>query len=360
MEIEIFERMHQFDELASTWDAIHAKDENAHLFVSWRWLRMCFELSSDLWCVLAAKRSKDQEYVGFFPLTIKQITCCNIGRAYHICMGVKPFSEYTGFFCHPEYQATVLAFFADFLKRELHWEYCHLADVVDPRLDGFLDSFTNSEYTLIERSSLDCPRIRLASTWEEYLRNSLNRRSRRALRQTMRKLESIEGFHVSTASADNLAFHIETLLKMWQARHGKTSMDVVHHRRLLKAAFFSGNLWLKLAWSNNTPVVGLAIFEDPVDKVYYTFLTAYNPEFAKISPGLAMFGYAIREAITKGYKYFDLLRGAPEYKISRLGGESRSATSVVLRHRYAKFRSILNRLQNRSLFKHDLKRSATR
>ncbi len=344
MRVEIIDRWAEFDALTGAWDDLYAADEQAHLFVSWRWLRTCFQLLPYRWFVLVARRAADDSAVALLPLTSWRTGWWRVGVTRHLQMGGKPLSEYTGFLCHPDHESAALQAFARVILDDLGWEYLHLDDVMDARLDRFLNCFQGTSCTIKQRSSLPCARIQLAPSWEGYLQDSLGRESRRTLRKTLRKFEALEGLCMSRVGPEDLDRQLDTLLAMWQDRHGKSEAALERHRRFLHETFAAGHLWLSMAWVGEIPVAGLASFIDPVKKSLYTYLTAYNPRFAEVSPGLAIYGETIREAITDGIQYFDFLRGAPDYKTTRLGGTVRPAETAILAHGQPWLRSLRNRL----------------
>ena len=136
-------------------------------------------------------------------------------------MGGKPLSEYTGFLCHPDHETTALQAFARVLLDDLGWEYFHLDDVMDSRLDRFLSCFQGSSCAIKQRSSLPCARIQLAPSWEQYLQDSLGRESRRTLRKILRKFESLEKLCMTRVGPEDFDRQLDILLAMWQDRHGR-------------------------------------------------------------------------------------------------------------------------------------------
>jgi CelD/BcsL family acetyltransferase involved in cellulose biosynthesis len=48
----------------------------------------------------------------------------------------------------------------------------------------------------------------------------------------------------------------------------------------------------------------------------YFYLSGFDPEFEKISPGTILIGHAIERAIEEGHRAFNFLRGSEPYKYS--------------------------------------------
>ena len=89
-----------------------------------------------------------------------------------------------------------------------------------------------------------------------------------------------------------------------------------------------GSLWLAVSWAGDQPLAALAGFVDPAKKTMYSFMSGYNVEFDKLSPGRVLDGYSIRYGIEQGYQSYDYLRGDSGYKYS-LGGQERFTQSLV-------------------------------
>lgn len=333
MQIVAVENPVQISALETAWNEAYAQDEQAHLFCSWSWQQICRRMiTTRRWFVLAGRQGDDAPFIGFLPLAIEVSGWHRIGTIRHLHLGGKPISDYTGMVCVPGAEGPFLTACAAFLQHELAWDCLHLHDLMDHRITDFVAGFGGDRTRQIAYRSVDCPYIRLDGDWEDYLKNALSWEPRRTLRKKLRRFGALDGLRYSDPSAADLDLHVETLLRLWQIRHGKSDASLIRNRDLLRAAFTQGHLWLRLAWLGDTPVCGLAAFVDPLKKAFYCFMTAYDPAFRKHSPGLVLYGLAIREAIARGYRHFDLLRGAADYKMTRLGAELRTAVSADLQN----------------------------
>jgi len=345
MHVDLIDKATVFESLEANWNSVYASDPNAHIFDSWSWLRFWLEISEYDWIILGARPNNNNPYVAFLPLAHSVAQWHKIGLSRSLYLGGPPFADYAGFISQSDQGTAPLSSFARFIQQNLCWEYFFLSDVLDPRLDYFLRCFSGGDFVLEHQKSLPCPRIFLPDSWETYLQNFLSKKARFHLRKSIRELEKLDSLNVTKAEKATLEDHIEPLLAMWQTRHKNKPAHILNkYRRIFQKTIAADLLWLKIAWSGNTPVAGLAGFIDPIKKGFYGFMTAYNPEYGKISPGKALFGYAIREAIENKFTIFDLLRGGDEYKTSRLGARELMATSSILVHRNPQLRSLSNKL----------------
>jgi CelD/BcsL family acetyltransferase involved in cellulose biosynthesis len=334
MHIEIVESRDEFDALEARWTEVYLGDAQAHLFTSWSWLRICREMTPyGRWFVLTGRNRSGGEIVGFLPLAIVETDWHRYGKIRHLHMGGKPISDYTGMVCVPGAEHSFLTACATYLQHRLTWDCLHLHDLMDSRITDFIEAFGGKSARRVAYRRVDCPYITLEGDWDAYLKNSLSKEPRRTLRKKLRRFQTLAGIRLTEPNTTDIEVQVEALLRLWQARHGKSDGSLMRNRHLLKAAFARNHLWLRVAWMADRPVCGLAAFVDPLKRAFYCFMTAFDPAFEKHSPGLVLYGLAIRDAIERGYRHFDLLRGAPDYKLTRLGAMLRQAESVDLQYR---------------------------
>jgi CelD/BcsL family acetyltransferase involved in cellulose biosynthesis len=60
----------------------------------------------------------------------------------------------------------------------------------------------------------------------------------------------------------------------------------------------------------------LSVFYDRPKKTAYAHVTGYDTRFRKLSPGTALFIWAIRDAIKERFKVFDFAQGLDAYKLA--------------------------------------------
>jgi CelD/BcsL family acetyltransferase involved in cellulose biosynthesis len=72
----------------------------------------------------------------------------------------------------------------------------------------------------------------------------------------------------------------------------------------------------------------LVSFSD--DQGIYLYNSSYDPHLAEASPGIAIVGTLIEQAIAEGLPRFDFLKGAETYKF-RLGAEARPLYRITSR-----------------------------
>lgn len=172
MQVEIINSINQFDQLEKNWNNVYAEDPHSQIFLSWSWLRGWLEVINHKWFILAIKPKSDSAYVGFFPLAIRSLqwgnlNIFNIYRALQTC--AHPVADYTGFICLPEYEEDALKNFASYIHHNLEWDVFHIKDIQDPRINVFVEHFSQSDFQNTTNPGATCPYIPLPDEWEQYL-----------------------------------------------------------------------------------------------------------------------------------------------------------------------------------------------
>ncbi|MDQ5815543.1 MAG: GNAT family N-acetyltransferase, partial [Actinomycetota bacterium] len=85
--------------------------------------------------------------------------------------------------------------------------------------------------------------------------------------------------------------------------------------------------WLRLDFLEigGRPVASTFGFE--LEKRFYLYNSAYEPEARRSSPGLMLVGELVNEAIDRGFERFDFLRGPERYKY-QLGAQALPLNNV--------------------------------
>jgi CelD/BcsL family acetyltransferase involved in cellulose biosynthesis len=328
VEITRLDELAQLDEVRDDWEAAYAADANAHVFVSWRWLRAWIDSARPRWLALAARAPGAERYRAFFIFRTRAQRSGRFHVQRELYLGGRPHADYTGFVCAPEIEAEALTAAADFVRQRLAWDSLRLEEVMDPRLDRFLAAVRGrADLTMSEPVS--CPYIALPETWDAYEQSCLSAKARKHLRYYTRKVEGLDGFQATVAGPETVDAHLDALLTFWQARWNR---ETDGYRRLLRACFDRGGLWLGGLWQADAPIALLAAFPDESRQVFAYFMSGFNPAYADLSPGKVMVAHSLRYAVEHGYQTFDFLRGDEGYKFS-FGAAERFTQTARLERR---------------------------
>jgi len=332
--ISTISSLSEFSNLRPAWNRIFNLDGQATIFLSWSWLRGWLEVTPFSWMILAAQKDTNGHPVSFLPLATREIIS-NPGmkKTTIIQMAGNPQADYTGFLCIPGYEKIALAAFGEKLKAMNTWNRIDFSDVKDDRLDYFLQHFGRDKYSIETRDGTCCPILPLVSSWEEYKCNLLSGGTRRSLARKMRQLKSLPGFKITGLNSNDKDQQIDALLDPWDLRWGDGSKDMRRQFRVLhKQSNDSGILWLEVMWERNIPIAALSAFLDNRHQAFRFYISGFNTQYSKFSPGKLIVLHAIQQAIKMKYRFFDFMRGAEPYKYS-FGAQDRFNRALSIYHK---------------------------
>ncbi len=178
-----------------------------------------------------------------------------------------------------------------------------------------------------------CPRVELPGQFEAYIA-SLHKHERHEVRRKIRHLEAagdVSFESVTGPGASGPAFQrFLDLMRLSRA-------DKEEFLGPQRVAFFQdlartfGDLEIARLGTltlDGREVAMVFCFED--ETATYLYNSGYHPQFAHLAVGLLSKVYAIRDAIERGKRVFDFLRGDEDYK-RHLGGVPREILTLRLR-----------------------------
>lgn len=161
-----------------------------------------------------------------------------------------------------------------------------------------------------------CPVVELPGTWEAYL-GQLSGKDRHELR---RKLRRAEGARPRVEVARTPAA-VATLMDSFLALHRKSRagkarfMDAAMEaffRRLGHAVAEAGWAALWLLWLDDQPAASVFCLEYAGTVGLYN--SGFDPAARALSPGVVLIARTIQDAIARGFRRYDFLRGEESYK----------------------------------------------
>jgi CelD/BcsL family acetyltransferase involved in cellulose biosynthesis len=204
------------------------------------------------------------------------------------------------------------------------WDLLELSPVEsgDPGLKELVAQFAERGHTVHQRPGMDCWRIELPSSWDEYL-EMLSSSRRKKIRQSLRRdFDTGKAqTHLLTSSAD-----VERCFEMFVDLHQRRRRSLGQpgcfasrkfsefHREIIRRFLALSKLRLMWTQFEGRPVA--AEYDLVGGEVVYYYQTGIDPDLADLNPGsLEMIG-SLKGAIEQGYRSFDFLRGDEAYKAS--------------------------------------------
>ncbi len=163
--------------------------------------------------------------------------------------------------------------------------------------------------------------VPLGATFDDYLQG-IGKKQRHEIRRKRRRYEEEVGrvLHETHRQVDWAFDEFLRLHRLSAGEKGKF-MDGRHERVFRRLASTPG--WrLDMLRIPDTDRAAACLLSYSDDEGLYLYNSAYDPDLAAASPGIAIIGTMIETAIDEGLPRFDFLKGAEEYKF-RLGAEAR-------------------------------------
>lgn len=179
-----------------------------------------------------------------------------------------------------------------------------------------------------------CPGVDLPASFEAFIA-SLPKHDRHELRRKLRNFEAAGAAAFERLTGDAVAARLGLLFELMRASSPAkaaflTPAMETFFRALAREFAPRGQLALGLTTLDGRPAGVTLTFE--FGGTVFLYNSGYDPALAHLAPGLISKAWAIRDAIERGVRRFDFLRGDEEYK-RRLGGQPRQLLRLRLEDR---------------------------
>lgn len=314
LQLERIRTVAELDRARDAWHSLYAADPGRHLFLSWSWLRAYLPAGRYRWSVLALRDG--EELIAVLPLALSGFPTPGLSIDRELHLGANPAGDYTGMLCRPEREEEALDAFAAAVA-EMGWENFNLADTVGPRMQRLARRIAQrvaGSYAELSREA--CHAIALPESWERYLAENLNAKSRKNTLRAMRRIAELPGYRITEATASDVDLHLDAVLALKQARFGGNLGRLrARYARFFRNCFETGTLRIFAMWDGERPISAAAVFVDRETRTFCSYMRGHAAAYAGLGPGRAMVGHLIKRAIEEGYARFDFLRGGETYKL---------------------------------------------
>ncbi len=314
------------DDLAPEWAVLHARIDGATPFTHPAWHQVWLRHFGDACAPVFLSFRLGDELVGAAALDPSGDVARQLGD-HNVC-------DYAGVLALSGYEQSVALGLLEWLMED----YTPALELWGVPEDSSLRSAFAAvaprfNWSYGETPEAIAPGVDLPGDFEAFVA-SLPKHDRHELRRKLRNLDAAGSVSYEVATtASEIAPQIDGLLEMM-----RTSRDA-------KAAFLTPGMEaffrdlgatfgaLGMARLSTLRLDGQAVartfsFENATTEFLYN--SGFDPEFAHLAVGLASKAYAIEDAIRRGKKRFDFLRGDEEYK-RRLGGVPSRIYTLSLR-----------------------------
>jgi CelD/BcsL family acetyltransferase involved in cellulose biosynthesis len=315
------------------WRELLNTDPNRHVFATPEWNRLWWEefgAGNDL-RLLTMRRNND--VVAIVPL----YRTSEDERMIFRFVGGIDLTDYLGPICSEADRDEVAGTLVDWLaSTDLEWDEfdAHNMPVPFGFAEFLAEKVDRSDLGLILDQEDTSAVLPLPGDWEGYLA-SLESKDRHELRRKRRRLgrDHPDGRYRTTTS-DTLDADLKVFIDMHRGAEGMKG----HFMRSEIATFFERIArafmpleWLRMDFLEIADRAIASTFGFVLDDVFYLYNSAYEPDAARLSPGLMLVSELVKESIDKGLRQFDFLRGPERYKY-QLGSQALPLNNVrVLR-----------------------------
>jgi CelD/BcsL family acetyltransferase involved in cellulose biosynthesis len=264
-------------------------------------------------------------------------------------------SDYVSVLCYPAAEAVVVEALAEYLVENalsddpagLHWDLLELdgVDAEDPTVADLVNSLSASGCTVHRRPGMNCWQLELPVDWDSYVA-SLGKNMRRDVRRLERELLHTDRVTLhSIARLDELPEAMNILVELHQRRRQMLGEEgcfasarfLGFYRDVVPELLLRGQVqfyWLEL---DGRPVA--AEFQLVGNGMLYFYQAGVDPAAMEHQPGKLINVAILRQAIERGYRGFDFLRGDEPYK-ARFGARPRPSVEfrVIPRRAVAQLR----------------------
>ncbi|HWC13982.1 MAG TPA: GNAT family N-acetyltransferase [Actinomycetota bacterium] len=305
------------------WRSLLEQDPNRQLFAYPEWNRAWWEEFKTGKDLLLMTMTRGSDLVAIVPLYRR----IDEGRKLLRFVGGIDLTDYLGPICALEDRGEVADALVDWLATtDVEWDELDahsmpvplgFAEFLVERADarGFAFRIEQEETAAV---------LPLPSDWETYL-SSLDKKERHELKRKRRRLEREHpDAAFRTATAETLEADFQTFVDMHRGAEGHKGHFMrpevaTFFRRLADATMPLGWLRLDLLEIGGRAVASTFGFE--IERKFYLYNSAYEPDAARLSPGLVLVSELVKRSIQDGLELFDFLRGPERYKY-QLGAQA--------------------------------------
>lgn len=323
MKIEPCNNESIFATLGEEWNALLARSRSRLIFLTREWLQTWWNVyhPGELWVLVG--RDEDGTLAGIAPWFIStqdgMRTVCAVG-----CVDV---TDYLDVLVAQDQEEAFLTALADYVAASAdHFDQIVLCNIpqASPTLARLPELLAQHGFEVELTRQEVCPIIALPATWDEYLAASLNKKQRHELRRKLRRAGDDVDWYVVGPQHD-LAAELDRFLNLMAASSPYKAEFLADERN---TAFFKQITprlmalgYLQLSFLTIGEELAAAYLNFDYDGAIMVYNSGQDVErFGAFSPGIVLLANLIRDAIERGYKTFDFLRGNETYKY-QMGGQ---------------------------------------
>jgi len=339
--IEKFDGENAFDSLREEWKQLFVTAKCSP-FLSWEWLSTWYKWFGAGRTPFILKATRENQLIGLLPLCFeeKKVLGMRVKRLAFIGEQVGG-ADYLDLIAKSDDKHEVLSAIFDFLKKENCFDVICLENLASDSitaefLQNFNENTTKPRLRYANRTTAICPQIDLSGGWETVLQESKRAAN---FKRRLKQLEKMPDFEFRTVtSPDETGAAFERFYHLHEKRWSKNGGSelsghpklVSFQRDLIQSLAASGLLRFDELWAEGECRAAVYGLDD--GRAFYYYNSGYDLEWANKSVGLVLIGLSVKNAIERGNRVYDFLRGDETYKFDWANDKSELVTVSLSRN----------------------------
>lgn len=315
----IIRRIDSFSSLKDEWNVVLETAGTNTVFQTYEWLSTWWEYFGQGKELLLLVANKNDNVVGIAPLMIMKMRVKGL-PFYRVANFIgSGTSDYLDFILKKGCEKEVLSEIIDYLKKHRkNWDLMRIGDIPDESLTNmFLPNILGQKKISFHLGEHDtCPYVELPETWQDY-KLSLSRSTRKNIVKFQNRIAEKAEFRtfkgeseVSTWMDNFFKLHEERWRREGDRAHIRSKEFKQFHREV--AIKLTKYLDLSFLFFEGKEIAALYCYDYNTTRGFY--LQGFDPDYAHYSPAFVLTANRIEDAIQRGLKKFDFLRGDEPYK----------------------------------------------
>lgn len=312
--------------LEPDWRRIHAEARDVSIFSGWDWLSLWWHHYGGERRLRVLVASADGVIVGILPLYIERsrlVRFVSIQNLRMVGSGGDTSPDYLGPIVLEQFREQACQAFAGWIANSSEWDMLHLNDLVSGTGIRKCIATACATYRRPVRigTAAKIAVVTLPSTWDEYLA-SLDKGDRYSVTRYLKKAEKSGASRFywweDQATLDQAIDRLIVLHRMrWHGRSASHSFAseryIAFHRTLMKRLAERGELALQCL-EHEGEIIAMQ-YEYLFRGRLYDFQGGFDPSYANLRPGRVLTTWALRDAIERGIREYDFLKGEYRHKL---------------------------------------------
>jgi CelD/BcsL family acetyltransferase involved in cellulose biosynthesis len=318
MRLELHQDPSDLIKLEVEWNNLLERGVTNTVFQTWEWNQLWWKHFGHLGrLLLLTVRDSEGGILGIAPLF--QNSDGGSQKSVQF-LGGTDLSDYLDFIVIRGKESVFYSAVAEFFRTHHgFWDVIdlHCVPATSPTIE-WLDGFWQEREFQKTLSVEDvCPRTQLPSSWKAFL-SGMRQKDRHEIRRKINKIgREAENYGYCATTLVSFPDDISSFL----ALHRKSAATKTAFMNTRREEFFRDVArrflqkgWLELSFLEADRSRVASLFNFKYGDTIYVYNSGYDPEFRHWSPGWVLISHSIEDAIKRGVKTYDFLRGNESYK----------------------------------------------